>query len=63
MIAHNIKRFWCGYTVFSDELGKETLQQSVKVKVMTYAKTHIVIRNLFYDETGQASLRSPVIFK
>jgi hypothetical protein len=38
MIVHNIKRFWCGYTGFADELGKETLQQSVKVKVMTYAK-------------------------
>jgi hypothetical protein len=52
MIVHNIKRFCCGHTGFADELGKETLQQSVKVKVMTYAKTHSVIRNLFYDETG-----------
>jgi hypothetical protein len=30
---------------------------------MTYAKTHIVIRGLFYDETGHTSLRSLVMFK
>lgn len=38
------------------------MEQSVKVKVMTYVETHIVIRRLFYDETGHAWLCSLVMF-
>ncbi len=41
----------------------ENYGASVKVKVVTYVETHIVIRRLFYDETGHAWLCSLVMFK